>query len=371
MRKLVFGLFVLSIALTVFYNPDLVIAGFKDKSVWVTVKSSPNASYETTYKIRNRNLANRLLKAKKKSNKDLMPLSDVTLHVGKRQFSMDRKGNVYDLKKGKQLILPESVDRQLLQYAAKTRKNHYGELVPWKEVDNWIPQKAVFSVKDLETGKTFNVQRRAGSAHADVQPLTKEDTKTMKKVYSGKWSWRRRAILVKIQGRYVAASMHGMPHGAGALKNGFPGHFCIHFHDSTTHRTKRVDPSHEIMTYKAAGQVDKFLDHASPYEIADAFFVAVNNKDMHLLKKLLDRRQSDQVKALVKNIRPLDAIKPSIRLKDKGEEKDLVAVRIPIDTRLYKDGRLKANKKLKLLLLRNAPGERWLIDTQALLESLE
>ena len=42
---------------------------------------------------------------------------------------------------------------------------------------------------------------------------------------------KRRAIIVLIdENQIIAASMYGrMPHGAGALQNGFPGHFCVHF----------------------------------------------------------------------------------------------------------------------------------------------
>ena len=51
----------------------------------------------------------------------------------------------------------------------------------------------------------------------------------MKEIY-GEWSWERRAIIVVVGGRRIAASMAGMPHGAGLIKdNDFPGHFCVHF----------------------------------------------------------------------------------------------------------------------------------------------
>ncbi|MCC3377949.1 hypothetical protein LKX83_33445, partial [Cohnella sp. REN36] len=70
----------------------------------------------------------------------------------------------------------------------------------------------------------------AGKYHADVQPLTKADTKIMKQIYNGKWSWKRKAIVVKKDHHYYAASMQGMPHGGdGIPDNSFSGHFCIHF----------------------------------------------------------------------------------------------------------------------------------------------
>ncbi|MDQ7862437.1 hypothetical protein RCO48_19800 [Peribacillus frigoritolerans] len=53
------------------------------------------------------------------------------------------------------------------------------EMLPWEIVNNIIPDKTNFTIIDIETGLSFKVQRRAGSHHADVQPLTKEDTQIM------------------------------------------------------------------------------------------------------------------------------------------------------------------------------------------------
>src|SRR4051812_23938190 len=144
------------------------------------------------------------------------------------------------------------------------------EMLNWKEVNPILPKYSKFTVLDIETGKKFTVQRRAGSHHADVQPLTSKDTKVMKKIYGGKWSWKRRAIIVIHKDEWIAASMHGMPHGAGALKNNFPGHFCIHFYGSTTHRTNSMDLSHMLMILKASGKLDDYLSRANPYEVVSA-----------------------------------------------------------------------------------------------------
>ena len=103
------------------------------------------------------------------------------------------------------------------------------EMLPWEKVNDIIPNQTEFTIIDVDTGLAFRVQRRAGKQHADVQPLTKEDTQMMKKIYHNQWSWKRRAIIVLIDDQMIAASMHGMPHGAGALQNDFPGHFCVHF----------------------------------------------------------------------------------------------------------------------------------------------
>lgn len=156
------------------------------------------------------------------------------------------------------------------------------DMVPWKEADLILPKYTKFTVMDVETGKYFQVQRRAGSHHADVQPLTAKDTKIMKMIYGGHWSWKRRAIIVIHKDQLIAASMHGMPHGAGALKNNFPGHFCIHFYESTTHRTHTMDLAHMLMIYKAAGELDSYLGGANPYEVIQAYITGLQQQDERL-----------------------------------------------------------------------------------------
>ena len=68
----------------------------------------------------------------------------------------------------------------------------------------------------------------------------------MKSLYDGVWSWTRRAVWVEITGTYVAASINGMPHGYSLIEgNNMDGHTCIHFLNSKTHGTKRVDEAHQ------------------------------------------------------------------------------------------------------------------------------
>ncbi|MGE5415958.1 MAG: hypothetical protein ACM3UZ_04215 [Acidobacteriota bacterium] len=133
--------------------------------------------------------------------------------------------------------------------------NRFGELIAWPVVKNIFTMYSEAEVIDFETGKHFRVQRRAGSNHADVQPLTSDDTRVMKEIFQGKWTWERRAAVVVVGGRRIAASMNGQPHGAGAIKgNDFPGHFCLHFLGSKTHATGKVDIDHQKMVLKAGGK---------------------------------------------------------------------------------------------------------------------
>ncbi len=114
-----------------------------------------------------------------------------------------------------------------------------------------IPRGATFTVKDVLTGRTFTCRRWAGANHLDAEPYSSSDTAIMKAIYGGSWSWSRRAILVKYNGHVYAASMNGMPHGTTTISNGFDGHFCIHFYNSRTHETNRVDEAHQNAVARA------------------------------------------------------------------------------------------------------------------------
>lgn len=114
----------------------------------------------------------------------------------------------------------------------------------------------VATITDIDTGISWKEKRFAGRSHADIQPLTKEDTAKLKKVY-GHWSWKRRAVFVTINGENYAASIHGMPHGGSNLNNNFPGHHCCHFLNSRTHGSDKIDANHQKMVSKAAAAILK------------------------------------------------------------------------------------------------------------------
>ena len=120
------------------------------------------------------------------------------------------------------------------------------KLVWFKDGSSTIPKGSVIEIMDCKTGKKFTAKRWSGANHLDAEPLTADDTKVMKAIYGGSWSWTRRAILVKYNGHVYAASMNGMPHEDNTITgNNFDGHFCIHFTGSKTHGTKKVDADHQ------------------------------------------------------------------------------------------------------------------------------
>ncbi|MBE5793345.1 MAG: peptidoglycan-binding protein [Clostridiales bacterium] len=139
--------------------------------------------------------------------------------------------------------------------SGKTSKTYKTETLNWFKDDGThvIPKNARFTIKDVATGQTFEAVRWSGVNHIDAEPRTASDTKAMKAIYGGSWSWRRRAILVLYNGHVYAASMNGMPHGTATISgNNFNGHFCIHFKNSKTHETNRVDSEHQNAVDRAS-----------------------------------------------------------------------------------------------------------------------
>ena len=139
--------------------------------------------------------------------------------------------------------------------SSSSSKTYKTETLDWfkDDVTRVIPKNARFTIKDVSTGKTFEAVRWSGSNHIDAEPRTASDTKTMKAIYGGSWSWRRRPILIMYNGHVYAASMNGMPHGTSTISgNNFNGHFCIHFKNSKTHETQKVDSEHQNAVDRAA-----------------------------------------------------------------------------------------------------------------------
>lgn len=244
------------------------------------------------------------------------------------------------------------------------------ELLPWDQARKILPRFAVFTIIDVETGLSFKVQRRAGSQHADVQPLTFKDTKIMKKIYNGKWSWNRRAILVLVNDQLLAASMHGMPHGAGALKNGFPGHFCVHFWESTTHKKDKMDPAHQLMILKSAGKLDDYLFTVDPYTLIHIFALAVNNHDEQLLADTIAENKYEQklTNKMIREISYFSIISMSLLPIEDLNNQFLLEVPVKVEF-LHKNKR-KKKKIINFIIRRDSVTDRWYLEGQNILKEL-
>jgi hypothetical protein len=234
----------------------------------------------------------------------------------------------------------------------------------WSEVNKLLPRYSTFTVEDVETGRKFKVQRRAGSRHADVQPLTAKDTAVMKEIYDGKWSWRRRAIIVKSEKLRIAASMHGMPHGAGALANNFPGHFCIHFNGSTTHRRDEMDLSHKLMIMKSAGELDAYIGSAEPEETASAFIAGLKQQDEDIAGMLsLQKLPWKKILPIIENVQ-LESTSGGYSMEDKQNQ--LLEVSVEVDWYIKNEG--KRHYKGKIEMVKMSAFDGWKVNAQKFLE---
>lgn len=182
--------------------------------------------------------------------------------------------------------LPEIEKEQTVPQSRKL----FGQFLAWDEARQYFNKYSSATVTDLDTGLQFNIQRRGGSSHADVQPLTAEDTSIMKAIYDGKWSWKRRAVVLVLEnGMPIAGSMNGMPHGQGAIVgNKFNGHFCIHFRDSKTHGSRKVDLAHQMMVWKAANVAESQIKTLGPEDTIRLFFTAIDQEELMMAGGLLN-----------------------------------------------------------------------------------
>jgi hypothetical protein len=234
-----------------------------------------------------------------------------------------------------------------------------GKLLLWEQVKERMPLKTVFEVIDLETGLRFDVQIRGGTDHADVQPLTVEDTRIMKQLYGGKWSWDRRAVLVKVEDELIAGSMNGMPHGAGALQNGFPGHFCLHFYGSKIHGSRNTDLAHHLMITKEAGQRESFLKQLSASEVVDAFFIGLHHQDLSLIQMLMPSDPHFQIADIAEAVQDIEYAYWRSTFPD--EDSAVVAEEITVDINLkFKEGG-EVKKKVGFYLEKNLLEGSWQI----------
>lgn len=145
----------------------------------------------------------------------------------------------------------------------------------WSEASKIFKIGTAAKVTDIKTGKTFNIVRTYGGNHADCEAKTSADSKKIKEIWGG-WSWERRPVIVEVNGRKIAASIAAMPHagvdgspanksissrsggyGRGAnldkiKNNGMSGVIDVHFLNSRTHGTNKVDSKHQAAVKAAA-----------------------------------------------------------------------------------------------------------------------
>lgn len=341
-------------------------AALPDETVTITVKATPSSEFRSELTVRSAswNEALHRLKPGQPASGPSSP-SDAELTVtgtnGSVAYFVLADGSLLRTADGAAFTLPRKFAEELVGTVSRLRARHYGQTLPWNEAKELIPKKAKFTVMDLETGLRFRVQRRAGAMHADVQPLTKEDTAIMHDIYGGVWSWNRRAVLIETNKGWIAGSMHGMPHGGdGIPDNGFRGHFCIHFQDSVTHGSGSLDLAHQAMVFKAGGKLKEYVDRLPAERLVDLFLVSVNQKDPFLMRLLTaDGAAFHEISNFW-----LDPALKKVRLlsewKNESYEQE-TAVSLPVRLSLWSDRSKAETKHFVLQLARSGEQGPWKI----------
>lgn len=114
----------------------------------------------------------------------------------------------------------------------------YGHVVDWFRDGQYILKRnSTLTIIDFATRKQFNAKVMGGFNHADIEPLTMQDTAIMKSLF-GSWTWTPRPVVVYINGMNIAASLSGMPHSFDTTPtNGVSGHFDVYLKNSIPHES--------------------------------------------------------------------------------------------------------------------------------------
>lgn len=152
-------------------------------------------------------------------------------------------------------VVGPATEKKLDSSHAKSAEKHEVIEMDWFEsnVSSLVAKRGgTAKIIDCETGVVINIRRVGGTNHMDVEPKTAEDTEKLLKLYGGEWSWDRRPVILVAGGKYIAASINGMPHGDQISEsNNFDGQFCLHTTNSRTHGTDSVNSAHQNAIQKA------------------------------------------------------------------------------------------------------------------------
>ena len=128
------------------------------------------------------------------------------------------------------------------------------EALDWAEVDALFPVETKAALTDVRTGTTYAVRRVRGTAFAEVEPLTTEDTDALLSTCGGDWSKEIRPVILNISGRKIAAAIRPFPRGKDsepASDNAMEGTLPLHFKGSVLAEARRVSPPFQTAVAEA------------------------------------------------------------------------------------------------------------------------
>lgn len=86
-------------------------------------------------------------------------------------------------------------------------------------------------VYEPDSGISFTLYVMSRGRHADVEPLTADDTEKMMDAWGGKEDWTPKDVYIQLpDGRWTLAVMHNVAHGSQVIQgNNYDGQNCVHF----------------------------------------------------------------------------------------------------------------------------------------------
>ena len=122
------------------------------------------------------------------------------------------------------------------------------EMVDWYDSAQHVLQRgSYYTLLNIRNGETFRVKYTTGSAHMDIEPATAQDTAKLLTCLGGEWTYVRTPVILIAEGKAIAASIYGEPHGGTDTISGnnMDGVVCLHLTNSRTHGSDRVDEDHQ------------------------------------------------------------------------------------------------------------------------------
>lgn len=355
MRHLRFAFVFICLLLTLLIpEPSAQSAHAKSKEeITVSVSVSPASSFHSTLTFRaQHSFVKQLLRAKTVAAYVNPYWVRPTLVVHNRHFLYDHDGNLFEKERPLQYMLSANLKQKIEDLVAKVESVHYAKATPWEQVKQTFGRMEYATVIDLETGERFHVQRRAGSRHADVQPLTRTDTQTMKKFIrangagsAGRFSWRSTAFISPPR---CTACLTVRGYRRKRLSR-----TLLHpLFGSSTHKRKEPDPSHSLMIQKASGSLAANLIGASAEELVGYFLTALHEQDIHSLRMTTDGFPLPDRLAQVASIRKTEMVIPS-------DEKGPLLLEVPVHLTYFTRNNDERKEKWTFVLHRPVPWDRW------------
>ena len=106
------------------------------------------------------------------------------------------------------------------------------QLLHWfDEVKPSLKTGQNLTVYEPDSGITFTLYVMSRGRHADVEPLTADDTAKMMNAWGGEETWTPKDVYIQLpDGRWTLAVMHNVAHGSQVIQgNDYDGQNCVHF----------------------------------------------------------------------------------------------------------------------------------------------